>query len=118
MLPSVLHVVSSTSRQPPGVLKILIPRFEIESPPPGGYAALREDGIIVSPRDGFTSAISGLSVIVIDGGGNVINPPPFSLSPPPPSSRICDFDLGERSRVTTYIRKEESEKKVKRSGCR
>ncbi|KYN08667.1 hypothetical protein ALC62_00338, partial [Cyphomyrmex costatus] len=50
MLPSVLHVVSSTLRQPPGVLKILIP-LKIDRVP--GYAV-------------------PLSVIVIDGSGSVI----------------------------------------------
>lgn len=40
-------------------------------------------------RDGFTSAIPGLSVIVIDGGRSVINPRSDSR-----------FSLGERSRVT------------------
>lgn len=70
MLPSVLHVVSSTLRQPPGVLKILIP-LKIDRV--SGYAipGMR----LLFCRDGFTSAIFGLSIIVIDGGGSVITLP-------------------------------------------
>lgn len=71
LLPSVLHVVSSTLRQPPGVFKILIP-LKIDRV--SGYSA-PWIGLLFC-RDGFTSAISDLSVIVIDDGGSVINSRP------------------------------------------
>jgi len=83
LLPSVLHVVSSTLRQPPSVLKILIP-LKINRVSDYTILGMR----LLFCRNGFTSAISDLSVIVIDGSGSVI----ILLPLPPSMIKIRDFD--------------------------